>query len=70
MSEDDDNVVQFSFKLTVSGMEIDAVTTATDLILDLLDEMVEDGLTETDMIAALSMTLQAILDTKQPSTIH
>jgi phosphoribosylpyrophosphate synthetase len=69
-TDDSDNVLNVSIKLELDGMILDTTLDITEMLLEAIEYLQDQGASEVDCLAALAMTLEAMLEGSEAHSIH
>jgi hypothetical protein len=69
-TDTDDNVLHVAIKLELDGMVLETTLDIVEMLLEAIEYIQEQGASEVDCLAALAMTLEAMLEGEEPLSVH
>ena len=70
MTTDPNNDQHVAIKLELDGMILETTLDIVEMLLEAIDYIQEQGASEVDCLAALAMTLEAMLEGEEPLSVH
>ena len=67
---DDDDTLNVSIVLELDGIILDTTLDIMEMLIEAVSYLQEQGASETDCLAALALTLEALLEGHDSHTIH
>lgn len=66
----DDNTLNVEIKLELDGMILDTTLDIVEMLLEAIEYLQEQGASEVDCLAAMAMTIEALLEGEETLSVH